>query len=111
MRPISKEKAEQARIVAMLARNFPGVAKPDELANDLRRLGIQCQRNAEKLCNECDYVDKRATLRAKLMLLKAKHAVEFEADVEGDPRGYCLKVIMPCGEYNTLGGRETGWGF
>lgn len=29
---------------------------------------------------------------------------------DGDPRGYVVKLHLPDGAYNTLGGRETGWG-
>lgn len=28
----------------------------------------------------------------------------------GDPRGYTVKLILPSGRYNTMGGAEDGWG-
>ena len=31
-------------------------------------------------------------------------------DLNGDPRGYTVKVILPSGKYNTWGGKESGWG-
>ena len=27
-----------------------------------------------------------------------------------DPRGYAVKIMFPDGSYNTMGGREDGWG-
>lgn len=32
------------------------------------------------------------------------------ADHNSDPRGYSIYIHFPTGIYNTLGGRETGWG-
>jgi hypothetical protein len=32
------------------------------------------------------------------------------ADFQGDPRGYTVKLHLPTGQYNTMGGRESGWG-
>lgn len=31
-------------------------------------------------------------------------------DFQGDPRGYTVKLHLPTGAYNTMGGRESGYG-
>lgn len=109
---MTKEQAQRrAQAITVVARNFPHVKDVARLQDDLHNLGVQCQRNAEKLCNVEGYLDQRVALRGKLAKLKKKHGVEFEASVQGDPRGYCLKVIMPQGDYNTWGGAEDGYGF
>jgi hypothetical protein len=109
---MTKEQSERrAKAIAVVARNFPKIKDAARLQDDLHLLGIKCQRNAEKLCNFEDYVDQRDQLRAGLEKIKARHGVQFEATVRGDPRGYCLKVIMPQGDYNTWGGSEDGYGF
>lgn len=109
---MNKEQAQaRAQAIAVVARNFPDVKDAARLQDDLYTLGIKCRRNAEKLCNEENYEDRRELLRSKLQKIKKKHGVEFEATVTGDPRGYCLKVIMPQGDYNSWGGAEDGYGF
>ena len=32
------------------------------------------------------------------------------ARIDGDPRGYIVKLILPSGRNNTMGGREAGYG-
>lgn len=32
------------------------------------------------------------------------------SDFSGDPRGYVVKLLLPDGEYNTMGGPEAGYG-
>ena len=109
---MTKDEAKRrAEAIAVVARNFPAVKDAARLQDDLYGLGIQCQRNAEKLCNIEGYEDQREQLRAKLEKIKARHGVEFTASVSGDPRGHCLKVIMPQGDHNTWGGAEDGYGF
>lgn len=109
---MNKEQSERrAKAVAVVARNFPAVQDAARLQDDLHGLGIKCQRNAEKLCNVEGYDDQRDQLRAKLEKIKTKHGAQFDATVTGDPRGYCLKVLMPQGDYNTWGGAEDGYGF
>lgn len=109
---MNKEQAQRrAEAIAVVARNFPSVQDAARLQDDLHRLGIECQRNAEKLCNVENYEDQRDYLRAKLAKIERRHGVILAATVSGDPRGYCLKVIMPQGDYNTWGGKEDGYGF
>ena len=37
-------------------------------------------------------------------------ACGLSANFQGDPRGYTVKIAFPDGAYNTMGGREDGWG-
>lgn len=37
-------------------------------------------------------------------------AMNFKADIGGDPRGYVVKLHFPSGAYNTWGGKESGYG-
>lgn len=109
---MNKEQAKRrAESIAVVSRNFPGAKDAARLQDDLHVLGIKCQRNAEKLCNLENYTDQRDQLRAKLSQIAKRHGVELVASVTGDPRGYCLKVKMPLGDYNTWGGAEDGYGF
>ena len=101
----------RAEAIKVVARNWPNVKDPARLQDDLHVLGIACQRNAEKLCNVPDYEDQRDALRRKAELIAKRHGIELNCTVSGDPRGYCLKVIMPQGDCNTWGGKEDGWGF
>jgi hypothetical protein len=54
---------------------------------------------------------QRDRLRVRLEQIINKHgALALKADVTGDPRGYCLKLHLPDGSYNTWGGKEAGYG-
>jgi len=106
----AQQKKDRAENEKVLARNFPS-ANAKRLQADLWVLGQQCHKNAEHLCNTEGYVDRRDYLRQRLAEISAKHGVDIDADVTGDPRGYCLKVHMPDGSHNTWGGKEAGWGF
>lgn len=81
------------------------------LVDDLRRIAKSAQRNAENLCNLANYADKRDSLRARVVRVFKTHGLVLsKVKVGGDPRGYCLKIILSTGEYNTWGGAEDGWG-
>ena len=101
--------AKVAREQVEILTDLPNIGKA--MAADLHLLGIECQRNAEKLCNVEGYEDQRDRLRTKLEKIERKHGVTLAAEVTGDPRGYCLRVVMPQGDYNTWGGAEHGYGF
>lgn len=107
----SEQRKAREKAIAVIARNFPQVSNPTGLQDDLYKLGLKAQRNAEKLCNVTDHVDQREKLRAALGKIEEKHGITLNAEIGGDPRGFCLKVIMPEGDYNSWGGRESGWGW
>lgn len=108
MNKAQKEAREQN--LKVIARNFP-TADAWKLQNDLYRLSIACHQNAVNLCNIQNWQDQREILRAKLASIAKKHNIKIVADVTGDPRGWCLKVHMPDGSYNSWGGKEAGYGF
>ncbi len=94
----------------VLARNFPDV-DATKLQLDLYKLALDCERNALGLCNTPNWEDQRDQLRIRLEQIINKHGVlALKADVTGDPRGYCLKLHLPDGSYNTWGGKESGYG-
>ena len=95
--------------VRVLSRNYPGI-NADTLESSLYRLALKLERNAENLCNVTDYADKHDQVRASLKNIAKRHGLELRAKVGGDPRGFCLKLILPDGTYNTLGGVEDGYG-
>lgn len=41
---------------------------------------------------------------------KMSQEYEFKYHTTSDPRGYPIKIHLTNGNYNTMGGRETGWG-
>lgn len=104
-----KQKEAREQNLKVLARNYP-TADAWKLQNDLYRLSIACEQNAINLCNVQDWQDTREQLRDKLASIAKKHGVNIMADVTGDPRGYCLKLHLPDGSYNTWGGKEAGYG-
>lgn len=99
----------RAKNEAVLADNFPHVDAA-KLQNDLFRLALKCQRNAVGLCNDADHADQRQQLRAEFARICKKHGIELRADMTGDPRGFALKLHLPNGQYNTWGGKESGYG-
>lgn len=83
-----------------------------DVIDKLLVFGRRAQRNAENLCNVEGAVDRRDNIRkAVAKVLKDSNLDFLKFKVGGDPRGYCLKIIMPSGRHNTWGGAEEGWGF
>lgn len=103
------QKEARARNVEVLARNFPAVDAA-KLQNDLYRLALSCEANAIDLCGTPGHVDKRDDLRARAAALFERYKIDCGIEVTGDPRGYCLKLHLPDGSYNTWGGKEAGYG-
>lgn len=95
--------------IRVLARNYPAV-DAEALESSLYRLALKAERNAESLCNVTDYTDKLEQLHTSLNALAKRHCIDLRAKIGGDPRGYCLKLILPDGTYNTWGGPEAGYG-
>lgn len=93
----------------VLARNFPNV-DARKLQNDLYKLALACEANALGLCNTPNFVDQRSDLKMMFIAIADKYGIDLVGDVTGDPRGYCLKLHLPDGSYNTWGGKESGYG-
>ena len=111
---------EFALFVAVLAecdRLHPGLRgplTPQELTGRacvFRRLARSLERLAVKECNAG--LSEREKLRQTATTHTAEEMARLigaNAIVGGDPRGYCLKLDLPTGRYNTWGGAEEGWG-
>lgn len=97
--------------VQVLARNFPDAVNVSDLEIKLHRLALKCEHNAKNLCNIAGYVDKRYELRKAYADICKAHNVEgMRALIGGDPRGFCLKLLLPDETYNSWGGIEDGYG-
>lgn len=103
------EKQAMEENIKVLARNYPNVDAV-ALQSDLYKLALACERNATELCNTPNHIDQRDQLRARFLKICQKYDVALNADLSGDPRGYCLKLHLPDGSHNTWGGQESGWG-
>ena len=99
-------RAENERV---LARNYP-LVDVVKLQNELFLLAIACERNALNLCNDPRWTDQRDALWTRLECIARKHKIRITAKFDGDPRGYCLKLLLPDGSYNSWGGKENGYG-
>ena len=106
---IKEQKEARARNVEVLKRNYPHV-DADKLQNALYSLALACERNALNLCNTPNWPDEREKLRARFDAICIKYRVVLSGCVSGDPRGYCLKLHLPNGDWNSLGGKEAGYG-
>lgn len=82
-----------------------------DLVDKLMVMGKRAQRNAENLCNLGDYKDRRDSIARSVRAVLTDAGIETKFKVGGDPRGFCLKIVLPDGNYNTWGGAEEGWGF
>jgi len=111
-------KKDQLEFVAVLAQDYPkqGAYLIGLSASRLMALARKAQNDATALCNgyiQQDEYDKRHTKTSQKVfsvLSALAESVPAKFEVGGDPRGYCLKVFMPSGRYNTFGGKESGYG-
>lgn len=99
----------RARNVEVLKRNYPHV-DADKLQNALYSLALACERNALRLCNVPNAKDEREALRSRAWMICQKYKIDMGIEVTGDPRGFCLKLHLPNGDWNSLGGKEAGYG-
>lgn len=95
--------------IATLARNYPTVEDPAALHDSLTRLAWKALRNAEGLCNDTIPVDQREVLRSRIRKLAAKHGIDLNFSVGGDPRGFVLKLVLPDGTSNSFDGIHFGF--
>ena len=75
------------------------------LARVLERLAVQECNGPELTPRQC-----RAQERTINDLRESLSPHGLQVRVGGDPRGYAVKILLPTGRYNTLGGAEEGWG-
>ena len=100
----------------VLARECPSLAPRQILdhATELRRMARALERLDVLACNTrlTEHQEKRAQRwRERLQAYVSAHLFTADAVLfNGDPRGYAVKLLLPSGAYNTMGGREEGWG-
>lgn len=122
---------ERDQFIAQLVRALPN--KPAHLVADSARLLMRHAKThgrlAEEECNgPGDYVHRLPIAESNRLIEEHARRVETrqaqaekriaaicaELGIEpvfgGDPRGYTVKVRLPSGASNTMGGREDGWG-
>lgn len=91
-------------------------------AEALQGISRQLDAIAVRTCNGYQTYDHKWDQKAadrdeakrERLQLKAREIVEFYGlflTFGGDPRGYSVKIATPnSGRYNSMGGREEGWG-
>lgn len=100
---------ERERFFAVMAKEVPTATEHDvraflrDAATLARLAVVNCNRELTKA------EDKRDDAATARVLARAK-ALGLEADVDGDPRGYVVKLHLPGGSFNTWGGKESGYG-
>ena len=76
------------------------------------RIAKDLQRTAVKECNRILTLGEKSTqacLEFELESLAKLYGLRFSVD--GDPRGYVVKLHTPkSGKFNSFGGQEEGWG-
>ena len=91
-----------------------GPLPPQELtgrAVAFRKMARSIERNAVAVCNGTSTpTSERRALNAANAALKLGELAGVTPRLGGDPRGHCLKLVLPTGRYNTMGGAEEGWG-
>lgn len=63
-----------------------------------------------KLQDAWDARIERQDAAAQKHIIAACSELGLVPDFGGDPRGYTVKIKLPSGRYNTMGGKEDGWG-
>jgi hypothetical protein len=102
-----------ALFVAVLAEAVPTLAPHQvvDVASGLRALARRLTRYATRECNGVlSEADRTRYVGAEHAARVTAAAYGLTAKVGGDPRGYCLKLILPTKRSNTWGGVDDGWG-
>lgn len=63
-----------------------------------------------KLQDKWDARIERETARVERLITAICTPLGIVPDFTGDPRGYTVKLHLPSGSHNTMGGRESGYG-
>lgn len=83
-----------------------------QLVDRLRRHGNAAHANAENLWIRGDYEDRSYSIcNAVRKTLNTAGLGHVNFAVSRNPCGLCLKIMMPSGRHNSMGGKEDGWGF
>jgi hypothetical protein len=124
----SDDLRERDQFTAALAQAYPSmtIERLREARDKLLTLARQHGRLAVEECNGPDGVhlmnsaqiaewqvnlDLRQTrCEERIKALIADRLPGTKLILGGDPRGYTVKLILPTGAYNTMGGKDDGWG-
>lgn len=109
------KKIDLLELSAVIANAWPKLPpnRVARLSDRLCRYGARIKRLATDYCNgdvqndDYDHAIERVESGIKE---QSRDFPGFKYKIGGDPRGYTLKIILPTEQYNTLGGKEEGWG-
>jgi len=104
-----------ARAVHLKQRDAEEARTQEAFLSLIHRHAVTYARIQESRCSE--EMSERATARLERREAQIERRIGHLAayigcgvKFTGDPRGYCVRLILPDGRYNTWGGAEDGWG-
>lgn len=106
-------KKDREEFVAMIVDALPSIEPLEAAAaaRALMKLGATSSRLAVDACNrELTAAEKAKDERNDALIAAWGKRYGLKLVTGGDPRGFTVKVILPSGRYNTMGGKEDGWG-
>lgn len=108
---MTKRDAEQQQeFIALLYREFPDKEGIVPFARELMRLARKCAHFAEAACGELSPRQAALDEANDRRIEELCEAFGASVLIQGDPRGFTVKLLLPSGSYNTWGGHENGWG-
>lgn len=111
-------KSEASELANTLSNNIDGLVLPS-VCIGLIRLARRYAKIQERWCNEdmsgtpgLEERVKAQESRLKTEILEVAKQIPGVKGVKftGDPRGYCVRLHLRSGKYNTWGGLEDGYG-
>ena len=87
-----------------------GVHQGTDLARLILRNAATIQRHAIDECNRPTTLrETQVAGRAKQRIIEACKPWGIKPTFGGDPRGACVKLLLPSGRWNSMGGAECGY--
>lgn len=104
----SRKDVQAAYRQAVLPENRRGSSW--EMARLILRNANTIQRIATKACNEeLSAHDERSGAACCARIRDACKPWGIKPNFQGDPRGCCVKLLLPSGRWNSMGGAEDGY--
>ena len=106
-------RTEREEFIARMVSEFRETAPHVVLgfARAIMRRANSVQRHAEAQCNgDTTEAQNRRAASAEAQIVECCQALGCTVKFGGDPRGYCVRLILPSGKGNTWGGDAEGWG-
>lgn len=115
---------EGVDLARLILRNAATIQRCEELvcsseAADRDRVpcpAIKSGRDEDCACDRYPDEEHRDTPRVQVQILRARQRIEaacrlwsIKLNFQGDPRGACVKLILPSGKWNSWGGEESGF--